>query len=67
MSALDKLLEIVKDRLSNRGSSSPRVPRNVKPASQDPYGDPADEYRGRSVKPASQDPWGDPADEDRRK
>ena len=65
MSALDKLIDIVRERLSNR--ASPRVTRNVKPASQDPFGDPADEYRGRSVKPASQDPWGDPADEDRRK
>ena len=42
-------------------------PRNVRPASQDPYGDPADELRGRSVRPASQDPYGDPADENGRR
>lgn len=36
---------------------------NVRPSSEDPYGDPADEVRGRSVRPASQDPYGDPADE----
>jgi hypothetical protein len=35
----------------------------VRPSSEDPYGDPADEVRGRSVRPASQDPYGDPADE----
>ena len=40
-------------------------PGNVKPASQDPYGDPADQggAGGRNVKPASQDPYGDPADQ----
>jgi hypothetical protein len=44
-------------------------PRDVRPASEDPYGDPADEknFGGRSVKPASQDPYGDPADEPRRR
>ena len=46
---------------------------NVRPASEDPYGDPANEGSGRgdlfrqqrhgNVKPASQDPYGDPADE----
>jgi hypothetical protein len=41
--------------------------RDVRPASEDPYGDPADEVGGRSVKPASEDPYGDPADEVRRK
>ena len=38
---------------------------NVRPASQDSYGDPADQGSGRNfgnVKPASQDPYGDPAD-----
>jgi len=41
--------------------------RDVRPASEDPYGDPADEFRGHSVKPASEDPYGDPADEPRRR
>ncbi len=36
---------------------------NVKPASEDPYGDPADQVGGRNVRPASQDPYGDPADQ----
>jgi hypothetical protein len=35
---------------------------NVLSASQDPYGDPADQQFGK-VKPASQDPYGDPADQ----
>jgi hypothetical protein len=40
--------------------------RSVRPASEDRYGDPADQVGPRgSVKPASQDPNGDPAD-DRR-
>ena len=39
---------------------------NPKPASQDPYGDPANQAGqagGKNVKPASQDPYGDPADQ----
>ncbi|HEY0074678.1 MAG TPA: hypothetical protein VGB77_11290 [Abditibacteriaceae bacterium] len=41
---------------------------NVLPASQDPYGDPADQGGGQygNVLPASQDPYGDPADQERR-
>ena len=38
---------------------------NTRPASQDRYGDPADQEGSRNfgrVKPASQDPYGDPAD-----
>lgn len=35
-------------------------PGNIAPASQDPYGDPADQ---RGVLDASQDPYGDPADQ----
>lgn len=36
---------------------------NVRPASEDPYGDPADQVAGQEVLPASQDPYGDPADQ----
>ena len=36
--------------------------QNVRPASQDPYGDPGNGGAGK-VKPASQDPYGDPADQ----
>ncbi|MDQ3814743.1 MAG: translation initiation factor [Armatimonadota bacterium] len=35
----------------------------VRPASEDPYGDPADQQFG-NVLPASQDPYGDPADQE---
>jgi hypothetical protein len=37
---------------------------NIRPASEDPLGDPADqEGLGRDILPASQDPYGDPADQ----
>ena len=42
---------------------------NVRPASEDPYGDPADQAGGGqfgNVRPASEDPYGDPADDRRR-
>lgn len=35
--------------------------REVRRSSEDPYGDPADQY-GNAI-PASQDPYGDPADQ----
>lgn len=35
--------------------------RQVSPASEDPYGDPADEFA--NAIPASEDPYGDPADQ----
>jgi hypothetical protein len=36
--------------------------RNVRPASEDPYGDPADPASYGDVRPASEDPYGDPGD-----
>lgn len=36
---------------------------NVRPASEDPYGDPADQNQFGNVRPASEDPHGDPADQ----
>jgi hypothetical protein len=36
---------------------------NVRPATEDPYGDPADQLEGQQILPASQDPYGDPADQ----
>lgn len=35
---------------------------NVRPASEDPYGDPADYGQYGNIRPASEDPYGDPAD-----
>ena len=49
-------------------ASNPGQYGNVRPASEDPYGDPADQYGDAgmfgSVSPASEDPYGDPADEE---
>lgn len=39
---------------------------NVRPASEDPYGDPADYGQYGSIRPASEDPYGDPADQQNR-
>ena len=39
--------------------------QRVRPASEDPYGDPADQQFG-NVRPASEDPYGDPADQQNR-
>jgi hypothetical protein len=64
---LSKIGEYLGQRSRRATSSKPGPIRNVRPASEDPYGDPADEFRGRSVKPASEDPYGDPADEPRRR
>ncbi len=47
----------------NRDGLRPAVgDRNVRPASEDPYGDPADSASYGKLTPASQDPYGDPAD-----
>lgn len=55
------------DQLFGQHASGTLGQANVRPASQDPYGDPADQVgRFGSVKPASQDPYGDPADDPRR-
>ncbi len=35
---------------------------NIRSASEDPYGDPAEEGQYGNVRPASEDPYGDPAD-----
>jgi len=41
-----------------------RNDQNIRPASEDPLGDPADqEGQGSDILPASQDPYGDPADQ----
>ena len=43
------------------GSHAQNNGQNVRPASEDPMGDPADQMR--NVRPASEDPRGDPADQ----
>lgn len=39
---------------------------NIRPASEDPYGDPADQGQYGNIRPASEDPYGDPADQQNR-
>lgn len=51
------------DMLTQRSGAAKSGQRDVRPASQDPYGDPADQKGARNVKPASEDPYGDPADQ----
>ena len=55
-----KLLGHITDLFNNHPSNNGG---NVKPASQDPYGDPGAGGGQRAVKPASQDPYGDPANQ----
>ena len=50
------LVNFVQDLFSRHGSDG-----NVRPASQDPLGDPGGQA-GINTRPASQDPYGDPAD-----
>ena len=75
MGMFKSMLRRISDRVLNRYDERGELGRNVRPASEDPYGDPADRMmkprmgnmmgRGQfgSVKPASQDPYGDPADQ----
>jgi hypothetical protein len=87
MSTLDKLLDAVKNQISNHVQQGNHAgfdtggllgkitdlfgehkraaagAGNARPASEDPYGDPANEVQGHATRPASQDPYGDPADE----
>ncbi|MDB4988448.1 MAG: hypothetical protein JWN04_3626 [Myxococcaceae bacterium] len=54
---LGQLTNMLGQRSNPTGKSG-----RVRPASEDPYGDPADQKGATRVKPASQDPYGDPAD-----
>ena len=66
--ALAGIAAIAANKLMNRGSANSGQYGNVRPASEDPYGDPAD-YSGQygNVRPASEDPYGDPADDPRNR
>jgi hypothetical protein len=57
---LGDLIRNVTDALT--GDRKPDQPE-VRPASEDPYGDPADPLAGQNIRPASEDPYGDPADQ----
>lgn len=64
---LDEVAGLFRQHAGNAGqqidtsSYENQGPGGILPASQDPYGDPADE--GQDILPASQDPYGDPADQ----
>ena len=47
------------------GQHAANTGQQIRPASQDPYGDPAGQFG--NVRPASQDPYGDPADQEGRR
>jgi hypothetical protein len=61
-SFLDQVVDVL---TGNDEDADPRRGRRVRPASEDPLGDPADMPYGRNVRPASEDPLGDPADQQR--
>jgi hypothetical protein len=57
------LLGSLGDLLGQNSNKQERQERQPRPASEDPYGDPADQDQGHSnARPASEDPYGDPAD-----
>jgi hypothetical protein len=57
------ILGQITDMLGQRARPKGTAQRNVRPASEDPYGDPADAKGAKNVRPASEDPYGDPADQ----
>jgi len=56
------LFRTVADALSG-GKQNRQADPEVRPASEDPHGDPADQASGQEIRPASEDPYGDPADQ----
>jgi len=59
---LGKIIEEIKELITGHDEQENQQ-GGVLPASQDPYGDPADNPQGQGgILPASQDPYGDPAD-----
>ena len=62
---VDDFLRKAKDVItgSNKEQDGQHSDRQVRPASEDPLGDPADVFgQSDNVRPASEDPLGDPAD-----
>lgn len=58
----DGLIGQVGQLFGQHGDLPQNTGQEVLPASQDPYGDPADQPNS-GILPASQDPYGDPADQ----
>ena len=72
MGFIEHLLDKAKQAIFGRRETRMYRGRAIRPASEDPYGDPADQMstsrmsstRGfNNVRPASEDPMGDPADQ----
>ena len=53
-------------KMMERGRPTQGQYGNFRPASEDPYGDPADQGQYGNIRPASEDPYGDPADRQNR-
>lgn len=64
--ALAGIAAIAAKKMMNRGSADSGEYGNIRPASEDPYGDPADSGQYGNIRPASEDPYGDPADQQNR-
>lgn len=61
---VDDFLRKAKDLIGgNNDQDAESRDRKVRPASEDPYGDPGDQAYGNVI-PASQDTYGDPANND---
>jgi hypothetical protein len=58
---VNEFLQKAKDFLVGLGDKQDQ--EAIHPASEDPYGDPADQGNFGNVRPASEDPYGDPADQ----
>jgi hypothetical protein len=65
--ALAGIAAIAAKKMMDRGGSANSGYGNVRPASEDPYGDPADYSGYGNIRPASEDPYGDPADDPRNR
>lgn len=65
--ALAGIAAIAAKKLMDRGGAANSGYGNVRPASEDPYGDPADYSGYGNIRPASEDPYGDPADDPRNR
>lgn len=64
--ALAGIAAMAVKKMMNRGTTGQGQYGNVRPASEDPYGDPANYGQYGNVRPASEDPYGDPADQQNR-
>jgi hypothetical protein len=71
--SLEGIFEKIKELITGEDEKRPADDPDIRPASEDPYGDPADQegpythqdgYTNRDIAPASQDVYGGPSDAD---